>query len=105
MLPNDFPKWELVYYYFRVWKEPDKNGISTLDRILSKLVILQSHFFMNISTLLDYKVSISFFVLPLAIETLAKTEVVADFFKIASLHQHYNLDKVRKTRRYEVIYA
>jgi len=38
MLPSDFPKWELVYYYFRVWKEPDKNGISTLDRILSKLV-------------------------------------------------------------------
>lgn len=38
MLPNDYPKWELVYYYFRIWKEADANGISTLDRILRKLV-------------------------------------------------------------------
>jgi len=23
MLPNDFPKWQAVYYYFRVWKSDD----------------------------------------------------------------------------------
>ena len=38
MLPSDFPKWQLVYYYFRIWKETDEDGLSTLDRILSKLV-------------------------------------------------------------------
>ena len=38
MLPSDFPNWEAVYYHFRVWKETDKNGVSTLDRVLNKLV-------------------------------------------------------------------
>jgi len=37
MLPSDFPKWELVYYYFSIWKKEDENGISTLDRVLKKI--------------------------------------------------------------------
>src|SRR2546423_4700690 len=39
MLPKDFPKWQLVYYYFRVWK---RDGIiediqqSLVERIRKK---------------------------------------------------------------------
>src|ERR1700690_867375 len=33
MLPNDFPQWQLVYYYFSVWK---KNGV--LEEIHESLV-------------------------------------------------------------------
>ena len=40
MLPSDFPNWKLVYYYFTVWSQPDAKGISTLDRVLIKLVSL-----------------------------------------------------------------
>ncbi len=38
MLPSDFPKWQTVYYYFRVWSEKDKTGASVLDKVLQKLV-------------------------------------------------------------------
>ena len=37
MLPSDFPKWQLVYYYFSVWSKADKDGISLLDRLLKKI--------------------------------------------------------------------
>ena len=37
MLPSDFPKWELVYYYYSVWSKADKDGISLLDRLLKKI--------------------------------------------------------------------
>ena len=37
MLPSDFPKWQLVYYYYSVWKEPDENGVSLLNRVLKKI--------------------------------------------------------------------
>ena len=37
MLPSDFPKWQLVYYYYSVWKEPDGNGVSLLNRVLKKI--------------------------------------------------------------------
>ena len=37
MLPSDFPKWQLVYYYFSVWSKADKEGISLLDRLLKKI--------------------------------------------------------------------
>ena len=40
MLPSDFPKWQLVYYYFSVWSRADENGISLLDKILKKLVAI-----------------------------------------------------------------
>ena len=37
MLPADYPKWQLVYYYFSVWSKPDDEGISLLDRLLKKI--------------------------------------------------------------------
>ena len=37
MLPSDFPSWQTVYYYFRVWSKTDKEGISTLGRVLKKI--------------------------------------------------------------------
>ena len=37
MLPSDFPKWQLVYYYFSVWSKADQEGISLLDRLLKKI--------------------------------------------------------------------
>ena len=36
--PHDFPKWQNVYYHFRMWKEPGEDGESILDKILRKLV-------------------------------------------------------------------
>ncbi len=32
MLPHDFPKWELVYYYYRKW-----SNLEDFDLLLSKL--------------------------------------------------------------------
>ena len=37
MLPSDFPKWQLVYYYFSVWSKADEEGESLLDRLLKKI--------------------------------------------------------------------
>ena len=28
MLPSDYPKWQSVYYHFRVWSEKDETGVS-----------------------------------------------------------------------------
>ena len=36
-MPHDFPKWQLVSYYFRVWSAPDDKGLSLLDRVLADL--------------------------------------------------------------------
>ncbi len=38
MLPSDYPKWQSVYYHFRVWSEKDETGVSILDKVLQKLV-------------------------------------------------------------------
>ena len=38
MLPSDYPKWQSVYYYFRVWFEKDETGVSVLGKVLQKLV-------------------------------------------------------------------
>ena len=38
ILPNDYPQWQSVYYYFRVWSEKDEAGVSILDKVLQKLV-------------------------------------------------------------------
>ena len=35
-LPGKYPKWELVYYYFRIWKEPREDEGSILDQVLKK---------------------------------------------------------------------
>ena len=39
MLPSDYPKWQTVYYYFRIWSEKGETGVSILDKALQKLVI------------------------------------------------------------------
>src|ERR1700745_959248 len=36
MLPRDFPKWELVYYYFRVWSASGDDTPSLLEQALKK---------------------------------------------------------------------
>jgi hypothetical protein len=38
MLPSDYPKWQSVYYHFRIWSEKDETGVSILDKVLQKLV-------------------------------------------------------------------
>ena len=30
MLPSDYPKWQTVYYYFRIWSEKEDTGVSIL---------------------------------------------------------------------------
>ena len=40
MLPKDFPKWHIVYYYFRTWKKKKSDGKTLLDTILSKIVTM-----------------------------------------------------------------
>jgi transposase len=37
MLPSDFPNWQTVYYYFKVWSKTDKDGVSTLAGVLKKI--------------------------------------------------------------------
>ena len=37
MLPTDFPKWQLVYYHFRIWSCPDEKGQSLLGKVLKKI--------------------------------------------------------------------
>ena len=37
-LPHDFPKWQNVYYHFRIWKTPGEDGETLLDKVLRKLV-------------------------------------------------------------------
>ncbi len=38
MLPSDYPKWQSVYYHFRVWSEKDETGASVLDKVLRCIV-------------------------------------------------------------------
>jgi transposase len=35
-LPRDFPKWQSVYAYFKIWREADEEGKSLLKRALKK---------------------------------------------------------------------
>jgi hypothetical protein len=36
MLPKDFPKWQWVYYYWRVWNQTEEGEDSVLERALKK---------------------------------------------------------------------
>lgn len=38
MLPSNYPQWQTVYYYFRIWSEKEETGGSILDKVLQKLV-------------------------------------------------------------------
>jgi len=37
-LPHDFPKWQLVYYYYTMWSQQDEKGVSIIDYCLAKMV-------------------------------------------------------------------
>ena len=38
MLPSDFPKWQLCYYYWSIWSEKkDDNSPSILEQCLKKI--------------------------------------------------------------------
>ena len=39
--PHDFPEYNGVYCYFRIWSKKDETGKSLIDRILAELVILE----------------------------------------------------------------
>ena len=36
MLPKEYPKWELCYYYFKLWKHSDNSSESILEQALKK---------------------------------------------------------------------
>lgn len=36
MLPKEYPKWELCYYYFKLWTQKDDNSESILEKVLKK---------------------------------------------------------------------
>jgi len=37
MLPSDFPRWQNVYAYFRIWSEIKENETSLLQQVLKKI--------------------------------------------------------------------
>jgi len=37
MLPRDFPKWQTVYSYFRMWKAQENDSASALEVVLKKI--------------------------------------------------------------------
>lgn len=37
MLPSDFPKWQNVYAYFRIWSMTEEDGYSLLEKVLKKI--------------------------------------------------------------------
>jgi transposase len=37
MLPSDFPKWQSVYAYFRIWNQREKENQSLLEQVLKKI--------------------------------------------------------------------
>lgn len=40
-LPHDYPEYNSVYRYFRMWSEKDDTGKSLLDNVLAELVIME----------------------------------------------------------------
>lgn len=43
MLPQEFPKWELVYYYFTVWSRRIDDKDSVLETVLKKISKLNTY--------------------------------------------------------------
>lgn len=37
-LPHDFPKWQVCYYHYDIWRKANEDGESVLDRVLRELV-------------------------------------------------------------------
>ena len=40
MLPSDFPRWEIVRYYYDVWSRKRDDGSTLLDEVLRKIVVV-----------------------------------------------------------------
>ena len=38
-MPHDYPKWQNCYKHYRIWKTPDNDGKSILDKALEELVM------------------------------------------------------------------
>lgn len=38
-LPHDFPKWQICYYHYNVWRSTAECGESVLDRVLRELTM------------------------------------------------------------------
>jgi transposase len=38
-LPHDYPKWNNVYYHYKIWSEKREDGKSVLDNALEELVL------------------------------------------------------------------
>ena len=38
MLPDDFPKWNVVYFYFQIWSKKEEGEESILEKALRELV-------------------------------------------------------------------
>ena len=36
-LPSNFPRWHAVYYYYSIWRKPDKRGVSLLEKAFDKI--------------------------------------------------------------------
>jgi transposase len=45
MLPSEFPKWTTVYSYFRIWKEPSKEGGDSLLELCLKKIGWRSSYY------------------------------------------------------------
>lgn len=37
MMPANFPKWQLVYYYFSLWKKANANGVTCFNKALERI--------------------------------------------------------------------
>ena len=37
MIPKDFPNWQNVYAYFRIWSKKKENDMSLLEQVLKKI--------------------------------------------------------------------
>jgi transposase len=37
-LPHDFPKWQICYYHYNIWRKAEEGEESVLDRVLCELV-------------------------------------------------------------------
>ncbi|MDR1538846.1 MAG: transposase [Clostridiales bacterium] len=38
-LPDSFPNWSAVYYYFGSWSKKDESGKSAIDKALDELML------------------------------------------------------------------
>ena len=37
MIPSDFPKWNTIYFYFKIWSEKKNDKDSALETVLKKI--------------------------------------------------------------------